>query len=190
MQGETESKLVGRLRDGDTAALEALMERYASRVYRLACGITDIRADAEEVVQDVFLSLFRKIHTFEGRAALGSWIYRVTVNAALIKRRGKREPSPQFRVTDLADRSRTPEEELLSVETRTVLNRLIDALPDHYRAPLVLHDVEGLSNEEAARALGASVAAVKSRLHRARVSLSERLTGYLTPKPLPIQTAG
>ena len=87
---DLESDLVKRLRDGDATALEALMERYTSRVYRLAHGITRNEADAQEVVQDVFLTLFRKIHTFEGRAALGSWIYRVTTNAALIKRRQQR----------------------------------------------------------------------------------------------------
>lgn len=191
-------ELVERLKRGDAAALEALMERYASRVYRLAHGITRNAADAEEVSQDVFLNLFRKIGTFEGRAALGSWIYRVTANAALIKRRGKRfevevpleDHLPTFkedghrdgdRAYVLADWSQSPEEELLSRETRGLLNRALDELPDHYRAVLVLADVEGLSNEEAAAALEESVASVKSRLHRARMTLRERVTRHLVP---------
>lgn len=191
-------ELVERLKRGDAAALEALMERYASRVYRLAHGITRNAADAEEVAQDVFLNLFRKIGTFEGRAALGSWIYRVTANAALIKRRGKRfevevpleDHLPTFkedghrdgdRAYVLADWSQSPEEELLSRETRGLLNRALDELPDHYRAVLVLADVEGLSNEEAAAALEESVASVKSRLHRARMTLRERVTRHLAP---------
>lgn len=191
-------ELVERLKRGDAAALEALMERYASRVYRLAHGITRNAADAEEVSQDVFLNLFRKIGTFEGRAALGSWIYRVTANAALIKRRGKRfevevpleDHLPTFkedghrdgdRAYVLADWSQSPEEELLSRETRGLLNRALDELPDHYRAVVVLADVEGLSNEEAAAALEESVASVKSRLHRARMTLRERLTRHLVP---------
>lgn len=191
-------ELVERLKRGDAAALEALMERYASRVYRLAHGITRNAADAEEVEQDVFLNLFRKIGTFEGRAALGSWIYRVTANAALIKRRGKRfevevpleDHLPTFkedghrdgdRAYVLADWSQSPEEELLSRETRGLLNRALDELPDHYRAVLVLVDVEGLSNEEAAAALEESVASVKSRLHRARMTLRERVTRHLVP---------
>ena len=191
-------ELVERLKRGDAAALEALMERYASRVYRLAHGITRNAADAEEVAQDVFLNLFRKIGTFEGRAALGSWIYRVTANAALIKRRGKRfevevpleDHLPTFkedghrdgdRAYVLADWSQSPEEELLSRETRAMLNRALDELPDHYRAVLVLADVEGLSNEEAAAALEESVASVKSRLHRARMTLRERVTRHLAP---------
>lgn len=193
---ESELKLVERLRGGDAAALETLMEHYGSRVYRLAHGITRNEADAEEVAQDVFVNLFRKIETFEGRSALGTWIYRVAANAALIKRRGKRfelevaleEQLPTFledghragdRAWVLADWSRTPEEQMLSAETRAVLNRAIDELPDHYRAVLVLRDVEGLSNEEVAEALGESVPTVKSRLHRARMALREQLTRHL-----------
>ena len=195
---EADLRLVERLRGGDAAALETLMERYASRVYRLAQGITRNEADAQEVVQDVFLTVFRKIHTFEGRAALGSWIYRVAANAALIKRRGKRaevevsfdSELPTFLPDGhragapafvLADWSQTPEAELLSRETREILNQAIDALPDRYRTVLVLRDIEGLSNEEVAEVVGESVAAVKSRLHRARMALRERLTRHLSP---------
>lgn len=190
--------LIERLRDGDGAALETLMERYASRVYRVARGITRTDADAEEVVQDVFLTLARKIDSFEGRAALGTWIYRVATNAALLKRRGKRaqievsleEHLPTFkedghregdRAYLLADWSQTPEAELLDGEARAILSRAIDELPEPYRAVLVLRDVEELTNEEAARILGESIASVKSRLHRARMALREQLTRHLAP---------
>jgi len=199
---ESDLTLVERLRHGDTIALEQLMARYTDRVYRLAHGITGNAADAEEVVQDVFLTVFRKIHTFEGRAALGSWIYRVTTNAALIKRRGRRadreiplEPSlPAFlpdghRAGDpaflMADWSQNPEASLLSQETREILRRGISALPDRYRAVLVLRDVEGLSNEEVAEAVGESVPCVKSRLHRARMALREKLSAHLRPPLCP-----
>ena len=90
MGTESEAQLIQRLRARDASALEVLMERHAGRLYRVAYGITRNDADAEEVVQDAFLALFRKIDSFEGRAALGSWLYRVTANAALIKHRGKR----------------------------------------------------------------------------------------------------
>ncbi|HET7874395.1 MAG TPA: sigma-70 family RNA polymerase sigma factor, partial [Methylomirabilota bacterium] len=193
-----ESRLVERLRAGDTAALESVMEQYASRLYRVAYGITRSASDAEEVVQDVFLTLFRKIDTFEGRAALGSWLYRVATNAALIKRRGKRaqvevaleDYLPTFlsdghregdRSHLLADWSQNPEEDLLSDEARASLGRAVEALPDHYRAVLVLRDIENLSNEEVAEMLRESVASVKSRLHRARMALREMLTRQLTP---------
>lgn len=198
MEATSERVLVERLRRGDPVALEDLMERYAQRVFRVARGITRTDADAEEVVQDVFLTLARKIDSFEGRAALGTWIYRVTTNAALLKRRGKRaqlevsleEHLPTFKEDGhregdrsflLADWSQTPEAELLDGEARAVLSRAIEQLPESYRAVLVLREVEELSNEETAQILGESVSSVKSRLHRARMALREQLTRHLTP---------
>jgi RNA polymerase sigma-70 factor (ECF subfamily) len=195
---EIERQLIERLRARDTSALETLMDRHTGRLYRLAYGITRNDADAEEVVQDVFLTLFRKIDGFEGRAALGSWLYRVTANAALIKRRGKRaelevsleEQLPTYRADGhregdrsfvLADWSETPEETLLSGEARKTLERALDRLPHHYRAVMVLRDVEGLENDQVAEILGESVPTVKSRLHRARMALREELTRALAP---------
>lgn len=195
---DTEVMLIERLRAQDTSVLEILMERYSPRIYRVAFGITRSHGDAEEVVQDVFVTLFRKIDSFEGRAALGTWLYRVAANAALIKRRGKRaevemhleDYLPTFKTDGhreadrallLADWSGTPERELLSGEAREILEGGLALLPDHYRAILVLRDVEELSNEEVAEALGESVASVKSRLHRARMALREVLTRRLGP---------
>src|SRR5712691_2182538 len=191
-----EAGLVERLRGGDSAALEVLMSEYAPRVYRLAFGITRNQGDAEEVVQDVFLTVATKCGTFEGRSALGSWIYRVTTNAALNKRRGKRyevetsleEHLPTFmedghregdRSFLLADWSQSPERELLSGEAQRTLERALDALPEGYRAVLVLRDVEELTNEQVAELLGEAVGCVKSRLHRARMALREQLTRSL-----------
>lgn len=185
--------LFERLRAGDGTALEPLMERFASRVYRVASGICGSSADAEEVVQDVFLTLFRKAGGFEGRAALGTWLYRIAVNTSLNKRRGKRreveEPLedllPTFlddghrqgdRSFLLADWSQMPDETLLSREGRQRVRAAVERLPDHYRAVLLLRDVEELSSEEVAEILGESVASVKSRLHRARMALREILT--------------
>lgn len=194
----TEFALVQRLRAGDTTALEILMEQHAPRVYRVAHGITQNAADAEEVVQDVFLTLFNKIHTFEERAALGSWLYRVATNAALATRRGRRSNRelpldsllPTFlpdehraggREFVLRDWSRSPEVALLSQETREIVQRAIEFLPEQYRAVLVLRDIEGLCNEEVAEIVGETVPAVKSRLHRARMVLREALTQSLGP---------
>lgn len=195
----TERALVAMLRLGDPVALEALMTRYAGRVYRVAHGICRNQADAEEVVQDVFLTLYRKIDSFEGKSALWTWLFRVATNAALVKRRGKRvevevslEQHLPTWLTDghragdrpfvVRDWSGTPEADLLSGETRAILHRAIDGLPADYRAVLVLRDVEGLSNEEVAEVIGESVACVKSRLHRARMAIREQMTRHLGPR--------
>jgi RNA polymerase sigma-70 factor (ECF subfamily) len=189
-------ELLARVITGDAGALETLMTRYSARVYRLAYGITRSAPDAEEVVQDVFLQMIDKGAGFEGRAALSSWIYRITTNLSLNKRRGKRrevetsldELLPTFlpdghrageRAFLVTDWSATPDRELLSGESRRIIEAALDRLPEHYRAVLVLRDVEELSNEEVAQVVGDTVAAVKTRLHRARMALREQLTRQL-----------
>jgi RNA polymerase sigma-70 factor (ECF subfamily) len=196
---QVEHSLLERLRGGDAAALELLMDRYAARVYRLAYSITRNAGDAEEVVQDVFLSMFRNVGGFQERAAVSTWLYRVTANAALNKRRGKRlametsldEWLPTYkpdghregdRAFLLADWSQTPERALLSGEIRAEIESALDALPELYRAVLLLRDLEGLSSEETAAILDDTVPAIKSCLHRARMVLRERLTRRLAPE--------
>jgi RNA polymerase sigma-70 factor (ECF subfamily) len=202
----SDGALLERLRVGDAAALEPLMERFANRLYRIANGICGSAADAEEVVQDVFLTAFRKASSFEGRAALGTWLYRIAVNTALNKRRGKRaeveEPLEDLLPTYkedghrqgdrsflLADWSSLPDETLLSREGREVVRAAVDRLPQHYRAVLLLRDVEEVSSEEAAEILGETVASVKSRLHRARMALRELLTQTYGSGSTPALTA-
>lgn len=200
LETDTELRLVARLQAGEVAALELLIARYDARLYRVAYQITRNEADAQEVVQDAFLTVVRKIHTFEGRAALSSWLYRVAANAALIKRRARREDrevplepelpaflpdghragNPRVLATDW---SQTPEASVQNQQTREILQRAIDRLPDRYRTVLILRDVEGLSNEAIAAAIGDTVGAVKSRLHRARMSVREELTRHLGPQP-------
>jgi RNA polymerase sigma-70 factor, ECF subfamily len=192
-ESTSDQDLLTSLGCGEPRALEELAERYGGRIFRLAFGVTRNQGDAEEVLQDVLLTLARKGASFEGRSALASWIYRITTNAALNKRRGKRlevespleDLLPAFtadghrdgeRTFLLADWSQSPEEECLAGERRRILERAIDTLPEHYRAVLVLRDVEGLSNEEVAEILAESVPSVKSRLHRARMVLREQLT--------------
>jgi len=176
------------------------MERHASHVFRVAFSIIRNGADAEEVVQDVFLSLFEKISAFQERAALGTWLYRVTINAALVRRRGKRvelevsleDQLPTFRDDGhragersflLADWSGNAEDELLVGETYAHVHRAIDMLPPHYRAVVLLRDIEELSNEETAEILGEPASSVKSRLHRARMALREQLTRVMPTAP-------
>ena len=188
--------LLASLQRGEAGALKTLADRHGQMIYRLAFGITRNQGDAEEVLQDVLLTLTRRSASFEGRSALGSWIYRIATNTALNKRRGRRvqlETSledllPTFeadghragdRTYLLADWSQNPEEELLAGERRQALEQAIDSLPDHYRVVLVLRDVEDLSNEEVAAVLEEPVSSVKSRLHRARMVLREQLARAL-----------
>jgi RNA polymerase sigma-70 factor (ECF subfamily) len=194
-----EHAILDGLRAGDPGALETLMDSFAPRVYRLAHAITRSASDAEEVVQDVFMTILRKADRFEGRSAVWTWIYRITTNAALNKRRSRRTEAevpiddhlPTYtadghrageRAFLVSDWSATPESELLSGERRARLEAALDALPPHYRAVLVLRDVEELSNEQVAAAMGESTSAVKARLHRARMALREDLTRTMTSR--------
>jgi RNA polymerase sigma-70 factor, ECF subfamily len=204
--GSGDGVLVDGLRRGQTEALEALISRYGPRVYRLACGITHREADAQEVVQDVFLSVFRRIGAFEGRSGLWTWIYRMTANAALIKGRGQRVKREIYfedgfptcrgdghrdgdRARCLADGSASPEDALLRRETEGLVRQAITELPDRYQVVVLLRDLDGLSNKETAAVLGDTVPSVKSRLHRARAALRAGLTHTLAgPAPGSLPT--
>ncbi len=184
-------ELVERLKRGDEEAFVGLLRRYQGKVYRLAMNMTRNPQDAEEVTQDVFLTVYRKIGDFDGRAAFSTWLYRVASNAALMKLRGRRsephhsieEEGPAFgpdghHARPIADWSELPDDQLLSAERRRALEQAIEALPPDYKAVVVLRDIEGLSNQEVAEIVGATVLAVKSRLHRARLALRERLAAH------------
>lgn len=187
-----EPDLVARLQAGEEDAFEALLTRYQRRIYRLAMHVTRNREDAEEVVQDTFLSAYRKIGDFDSRAAIGTWLYRIAMNAALMVLR-RRRPEPHLIIEEelprftgdggharpVADWSDRPDDPLLAQELRQVLREAIAALPPIYKAVVVLRDIEGLSNQEVAEVLGATVFAIKSRLHRARLVLRQRLGGYV-----------
>ena len=180
--------------------LETLMERYAARVYDLALDITRNKADAEEVVQDVFFSVVRKIDTFEGRSALGTWVHRICINAALNKRRSRRfvlRPSMEHlshlrpgrvRVGGVSrassDWTQLPDHRLLRKEARAALRTALEELPDHYRAVVLLRDVEELPSADVAKVLQESEPCIKSRLHRARLVLRERLGYYFSDRPI------
>ncbi len=188
----SDQDLVERLKTGDEVAFEALLARYQGKVYRLAMSFTRNPEDAEEVLQDVFLTVYRKITSFDGRSAFGTWLYRIAVNAALMKLRGRgpvqasiEEFLPQFtedgqHARMVVDWTPGPEEQLLRQERTQVVREAIEGLPPDYKAVLVLRDLEGLSNEEAAEAMGISVLAVKARLHRARLVLRGKLERYMT----------
>jgi RNA polymerase sigma-70 factor, ECF subfamily len=191
---DPDAGLVESLRREDTAAADQLVERYGDRVYRLAVRITGSKEDAEEVVQDALWTAVRKIHTFKGDSAFGSWLYRVTANAAYMKLRSRRSRQREVALDDVLpalddggvhfepmdDWSPRVDDHALQGELRQVLERAIEELPADYRTAVVMHDIEGLSNPDIAEALAISLPAVKSRVHRSRLHLRKRLSEYLT----------
>jgi len=197
LAGLTDEVLVGRARNKDVAAFEELLGRYEDKLYRLAMRFVRNENDAQEILQEVFLSAWRNLPGFEGRAQFGSWMYRVTVNAALMFLRARNrhpevmlddiEPGTLHKVAEQSvhgsseDWSQRPDEQFQSEELRRHIQTAVDALPDGLRTVFLVRDVEGLSTEETADLLGLSLPAVKTRLHRARLALREAIGQYFAP---------
>lgn len=162
---------------------EQVYHDYAPRVYNVARKMVANDMDAEDVTQDVLLQVVRKLPSFRGDATFPTWLHRVTVNAALTHRRRQavREEHPLADAAPLDTddyRSPGPDDLILSRETRHLIDRAIASLPAAYRSVFLLSDVEGLPNAEIAARLGLSLAAIKSRLHRARAMLREALAPH------------
>ncbi len=187
-----DAALLSRLRLGEPAAVEALFDRYHAKVYGLALSILKSKSDTEEAVQDIFLTVMRKADQFRGNSALSSWIYRICVNACLVRLRKSRrtetvsidEYLPVFtkegmHAGPVQGWTREVERGMLDKELGQVIQRFTDEIPEKYRVVFLLSNVDGLSNEETAQVLDLTVSAVKSRLHRTRLYLRERLSRYL-----------
>jgi RNA polymerase sigma-70 factor (ECF subfamily) len=170
-----EAALVDAVRRGEPGSREALYHRYKRRVFALAVRIVG-QSDAEEVAQEAFIRVFRGLPKFRGEAALGTWIYRLAVNAAL-SHRARRANTRETDADDeaAADRVLAVPPESGDAALRKRLERALAALPVGYRTVIVLHDVEGLEHEEVAAILGCHVGTSKSQLHKARARLREVL---------------
>ena len=189
-----ESLLVAGLRRGDEAAYEALIRRFDQPVYNLVSRLVDERADASDVVQEVFLKVFRNIASFRRESSLKTWIYRIAVNEARNHRRWfsrHRRPEVNLEARDGEARSldemlpapgRSPYEVTLDHETAVVVEAALADLNPKFRAALVLREIEELSYEEIAEVLEISLGTVKSRILRGRAALKNRLEERLAPQ--------
>jgi RNA polymerase sigma-70 factor, ECF subfamily len=184
-----DASLLAALKVGDPDAFTELVEHHSGTVYNLALRLTNNPQEAEEVMQETFISAFRSLDRFEGRSQLSTWLYRIAYNAALMRLR-KREPittsidepvvneEGEVLPRQLVDWGALPDEIVLSGELRAVLDQAVAALPESLRVVFVLRDIEGLSTAEAAETLNLSETNVKVRLHRARLAMREKLSNY------------
>jgi RNA polymerase sigma-70 factor (ECF subfamily) len=192
----TDAELVARAQAKDFAAFEELLDRYEDKVFRLAYRFVRNETEAQEILQDTFLSIWRKLDTFKGDAQFSSWLYRVAANAALMRLRAQRR-HPEISTEELPvgyldnngqlpavgeNWARRPDDQLQSEELRDHIQRAVDALPELYRTVFLIRDVEGLSTEETAEVLGISIPTVKTRLHRARIALRDAIGDYFHPE--------
>jgi RNA polymerase sigma-70 factor (ECF subfamily) len=185
-------QLLQKLQDRDPTAIREMVDDFAPQIYRLAFGILQDTMEAQDITQDVFISVLRRIDDFEGRASIPTWIYRITVNASLdrIRLRQRRKETisiedfmPSFtadgkHAEEIADWSEAPLDHLLNREARDKIQEAIDSLPDELRIVLVMKDIEGFHLKEMCEILDLSLPAVKSRLHRARLVLRGILSTY------------
>lgn len=183
--------LIERLKSKDPAAMNELVDSYSGKIYSLAMGMLKNQEDAEDILQDTLLQVFVKIGTFRAESALSSWVYKIALNFSYMKiRKNKKgsyilldESMPQFKpdgmhLNTISNWSEKGDTAYLTKELGMILKENIAKLSEKYRTVLVLRDVEGLSTEEVAKITGMTVPAVKSRLHRARLFLREKLSKY------------
>ena len=194
MRDPKDTALLARLQTGDELALAELADAYSSKIYQLAFRYLRNKEDAEEVTQDVLYKVYRKVGAFRGDAALSSWIYRITFNAAMSRLRTakyqrsqdeeRRSASPDGdeqgtqAAADIADWSDMADERVLRSQLRRRVFSAILALPAIYRAPVMLRDIQGMSTEEASAMLRVKDQTLKSRLHRGRLILRKQLADF------------
>jgi RNA polymerase sigma-70 factor (ECF subfamily) len=176
----TEKEAIEGAKLGDPRYFETLYYLHRRHVYRLCLRITRNTAEAEDLTQDVFLQLFRKVATFRGDSAFSTWLHRVAVNEVLAHMRRNRNRAPHEslesqREDGVSNEIGAPDNRLAVSVDRIVLQRLISLLPPGYRIIFVLHDVEGFEHKEIARMMRCSVGNSKSQLHKARLKLRSHL---------------
>jgi RNA polymerase sigma-70 factor, ECF subfamily len=178
LTGCSEREVIRLAQEGNAAAFEHIYKLHSRRVHALCLRMTRNPALAEDFTQDVFLQVFRKIHTFRAESAFSTWLYRLAVNVVLMRRRIKALNETSLDATDKEDgnvlRSKEmgrPDLSLAGIPDRLNLKRALDQLPHGYKLVFLLHDVEGYEHHEIAEALGFSIGNSKSQLHKARMRL-------------------
>jgi RNA polymerase sigma-70 factor (ECF subfamily) len=192
----TESELLEGLQNGEPAAYRLLVERNSANVYNVALKLLGDEQEAEDVLQETFMSAFEALDTFEARSKLSTWLYRIAYNASLMRLR-KRKQMTTFSLDrsvledeeldvsasrQLVDWSSVPDDELLTAEARQEMDLAIAELPESLRSTFILRDIQGLSGAETAEVLGITIPAVKTRLHRARLRLRDHLSDYFSER--------
>ena len=183
------------INERDQSAFEVIFNRYVDKVYGIALRVTRDPDQSEEILQEVFITLIRKAESFRGEAKFSTWLYRVTMNASLMHLRGEKKYESDISLDEYVpydekgtlmgrikskDWSSRPDIIIYSKEALKIIDDAVNELPESFRAVFHLRDIEGLSNEECSRILDISVPAVKSRLHRARLFLRDKLSDYFS----------
>lgn len=193
-----DTDLLARIRREDPGAFETFVDRYGDRIYRFGLRMCGHREDAKDVLQDTLIQAFKALKNLEHPEALKSWLYRVAANACLMMRRkGKFEPDRELSLEELAPRpdqgpaveipdpAALPDEQAVRAEWHGLVQEAIGDLAPPYRIVLVMRDIEQLSTQEVAEALGLEESAVKMRLHRARLKVRQRLEERVREKVTP-----
>jgi RNA polymerase sigma-70 factor (ECF subfamily) len=167
----SERELLEQAKEGDLDAFAEFVRAFERRIRTVLYRLLDDARDVDEAVQDTFVQAWRHRESFRGDAAPYTWLYRIAVNEALMRRRRKAVPTTELQETTI----RGGEDAYAAADARAFLIERLRALPIEHRTAVVLRDVEGLSNEEVARVLEISLAAAKSRIHRGRMQLREEL---------------
>lgn len=182
-----EIKLVEKAKKGDIKAFESLMKTTSGRIYNLGFRLLRNKEDAADIMQETYMAAYENLPKFKGNSSFSTWLYRIATNFALMKMR--REKNKRVSVAELnetsdlydkalSDWSESPVDHLKNQELKEILDKAINSLPPKYRSVFVLHDIEGLGIAEVAEILSISGPAVKTRSHRSRMYLREKLSEY------------
>ncbi|EFK12354.1 putative RNA polymerase sigma factor SigW [delta proteobacterium NaphS2] len=186
----TDHDLIAQFKDGSMEAMEGIVDRYENRIFNFGLKMCGQLQDAEDITQDTFLNAFKYLKTFREETKLKNWLFKLAATACIRKRRKKKcEPDHELSLEtsftnkdgtsgtyDIPDWSDEPSNNVLQAEMKSVINHSIKALPHKYRLVFNLRDIEGFSTKETAEILGISIESVKTRLHRARTALREKIS--------------